>query len=247
MKIILRGSSGRMGLMMSSAIEGSMTDIVVASVDICNITDPDAGKYNVLDDFDGEADCIVDFTVHTETKALLDYALSRSLPVVIATTGHTDAELAEIEKAAESIPVFFASNMSVGIAVLIEMAKKAAAAFPDADIEIVEAHHRHKLDAPSGTAKTLFEAIKSVRSRAYAKLGRSGLDKRTDDEIGIHSIRAASIVGRHEVIIATPGETLTLTHEAHDRSLFAKGALAAAHYIAEKPAGLHSMSDMLRD
>ncbi len=245
MKIILRGASGRMGAMMSPAIEASDTDVLVAAVDLNYITDPDAGKYNSLADYDGEADCIVDFTLHSETHELLEYAVCRKIPVVIATTGHTDAERAEIERAAEKIPVFFASNMSVGIAVLIDMAKKAAAAFPEADIEIVETHHKHKLDAPSGTAKTIFEAIKSVRERAWAKLGRSGIDKRTEDEIGIHAIRAASVVGRHEVIIATGSETLTLTHEAHDRSLFVKGALCAAHFTDGKPAGLYGMTDML--
>ncbi len=245
MKIILRGSSGRMGKMIASAVDASASDMIVASVDINNITDPDAGKYNTLADYTGEADCIIDFTLHSETKDLLDYAVSRNIPAVIATTGHNDDELAAINAASESIPVFFASNMSVGVAVLIEMAKKAAAAFPEADIEIVEAHHKHKLDAPSGTAKTIFEAIKSVRERAFAKLGRSGLEKRTEDEIGMHSIRAAAIVGRHEVIIATAGETLTLTHEAHDRSLFANGALSAARFIICQSAGLYSMTDML--
>lgn len=247
MKIILHGASGRMGVMMASAIDASGTDITVASVSPDYITDPEAGTYNSLSDCGVSADCIIDFSTHTATPALLEYAVNRSLPVVIATTGHTEDELDAIHEAAKSIPVFFASNMSVGIAVLVEIAKKAAAAFPDADIEIVEAHHKHKLDAPSGTAKTLFEAIKSVRGRAWAKTGRHGLEKRTDDEIGMHSIRAAAIVGRHEVIIATPGETLTLTHEAHDRSLFANGALAAAHFIHVKSAGLYSMPDMLRD
>lgn len=247
MKIILHGASGRMGTMMASAIEASETDITVALVSPDYITDSDAGTYNSLADCGVTADCIVDFSTHTATPALLDYAVSHALPVVIATTGHTEDELCAINAAAKSVPVFFASNMSVGIAVLVEMAKKAAAAFPDADIEIVEAHHKNKLDAPSGTAKTLFEAVRSVRERAWMKLGRHGLEKRTEDEIGIHSIRAAAIVGRHEVIIATPGETLTLTHEAHDRSLFANGALAAAHFIGAKPAGLYSMPDMLGD
>lgn len=245
MKIILHGASGRMGKMMSEVISASEGDITVALVSPDYITDPDAGTYNSISECNIHADCIVDFSTHSATPSLLKYAVNASLPLVIATTGHTDAELSEITAASKSIPIFFASNMSIGVAVLIEMAKKAAAAFPDADIEIIEAHHNQKLDAPSGTAKTIFEAIGSVRERAWAKFGRHGLEKRTKDEIGIHSIRAASIVGRHEVIIAASGETLTLTHEAHDRSLFANGALTAAHFIGTKAAGLYSMPDMI--
>lgn len=247
MKIILHGASGRMGKMMSEVISASEGDIAVALVSPDYITDPDAGTYNSISECNTDADCIVDFSTHSATPSLLEYAAKRSIPVVIATTGHTETELDAINSAAERIPIFFASNMSLGVAVLVQIAKKAAAAFPCADIEIIEAHHNQKLDAPSGTAKTLFEAIRSVREHAWAKFGRHGLEKRTKDEIGIHSIRAASIVGRHEVIIAAPGETLTLTHEAHDRSLFANGALAAAHFICAKAAGLYSMPDMIGD
>lgn len=247
MKIILHGASGRMGKMMAETIASSVSAAVVASVSPDYITDPEAGTYNSIAECRVDADCIVDFSTHSATSVLLEYAIGASLPLVIATTGHTETELNAIKAASKSIPIFFASNMSVGVAVLVEMAKKAAAAFPDADIEIIETHHNQKLDAPSGTAKTIFDAIKSVRARATANPGRHGLEKRTKDEIGIHSIRAASVVGRHEVIIATSSETLTLTHEAHDRSLFANGALAAARFIVAKASGLYSMPDMIRD
>lgn len=245
MRIILHGASGRMGTMMATAIENRIGDVTVAMVSPDYITDPEAGTYNSLRDCTADADCIVDFSTHSATSTLLEYAVNRGIPTVIATTGHTSEELAAIEEAAKSIPVFFASNMSVGVAVLIELAKKAAAAFPGADIEIIETHHRHKLDAPSGTAKTIFDAIRTVRQRARAKYGRYGNDKREADEIGIHAVRAAAVVGRHEVIIATDSETITLTHEAHNRALFADGALAAAHFIEGKSAGLYAMTDML--
>lgn len=245
MRIILHGASGRMGAMMASVIEKSDGDVTVAMVSPDYITDPDAGTYNSLIDCSATADCIVDFSTHTATKALLDYAIEHKIPTVIATTGHTIDELEAINNAADKIPVFFSANMSVGVAVLIELAKKAAAAFPDADIEIVETHHRGKLDSPSGTAKTIFDAIRTVRERARAKFGRYGHEKREADEIGIHAIRAAAVVGRHEVIVATDNETITLTHEAHNRALFADGALLAAHFIADKPAGLYSMNDLL--
>ncbi len=245
MRIILHGASGRMGTMMAAAIEKSPDDVTVAMISPDYITDPEAGTYNSLTDCSAAADCIIDFSTHSATVGMLEYAISRGIPTVIATTGHTSEELAAIDEAAKSIPVFFASNMSVGVAVLIELAKKAAAAFPNADIEIIETHHRHKLDAPSGTAKTIFDAIRSVRQRAYAKYGRHGNEKRGSDEIGIHAVRTAAVVGRHEVIIATDSETITLTHEAHNRALFADGALAAAHFIEGKSAGLYAMTDML--
>lgn len=245
MRIILHGASGRMGAMMISVIERSALDTAVSLVSPDYITDPERGTCNSLVDCTATADCIVDFSTHTATGSLLSYAVEHKLPTVIATTGHTADELEMIKKAAEVIPIFYSANMSVGVAVLVELAKKAAAAFPDADIEIVETHHRGKLDAPSGTAKTIFDAIRTVRERARAKYGRYGNEKREADEVGIHAIRAAAVVGRHEVIVATDNETITLTHEAHNRALFADGALAAAHFIADKPAGLYSMSDML--
>ena len=135
--------------------------------------------------------------------------------------------------------------MSVGIALLCELAKSAAKAFPDADIEIIEKHHNRKIDAPSGTALMLAHALKKVRPEAYSKLGRAGQGKRCPEEIGIHAIRMGNIVGEHEVIIGTQNQTITLKHEAHSRALFAEGALAAAAYLYELPAGLYDMNSMI--
>lgn len=247
MNILLHGASGRMGLMMVKKIEASANDSVAALVSPDYITDPDAMTYNSIAECDIPADCIVDFSNHTATKSLLEYAVSKKLPTVIATTGQTEEELSEIQKASESIPVFFSANMSLGIAVLIDIAKRAAAAFPDADIEIIEAHHKHKLDAPSGTAKAIFDALKTVREKAFAKFGRGGHEKRDVNEIGIHAIRAAAIIGKHEVIIAKDSETITITHEAHGRELFADGALAAAHFIAAQTPGMYDMAAMLSE
>lgn len=247
MNIILHGASGRMGIMMAKKIEDSASDSVVAFVSPDYITDPDASTYNSLSDCKVSADCIVDFSNHSATEKLLEYAVRHHIPTVIATTGQTENELEMIKNASSSVPVFFSANMSVGIAVLIDIAKRAAAAFPDADIEIIEAHHKHKLDAPSGTAKAIFEALRSVREKAFAKFGRYGHEKRDSNEIGIHAVRAAAIVGKHEVIIARDSETITITHEAHGRELFADGALAAAHFIAGKAAGMYDMASMLAE
>jgi len=190
-------------------------------------------------------DCIVDFSHHAATEALTDFAVKNKLPLVIATTGHTDEELALIENASKSIPLFHSGNMSLGIALLVELAKITALALPEAEIEIIEKHHDRKIDAPSGTALMLANSIKEIRPEATYNLGRSGHGKRTPEEIGIHSIRMGNIVGEHEVIIGTPNQTITLKHEAHDRALFAEGALAAAAFIVNAPEGLYNMQSLI--
>lgn len=192
-----------------------------------------------------EVDCIVDFSHHEATPKLLEYAISKNVPVVLATTGHTDGEIALIREASLKIPVFYSANMSLGIALLVELAKKTAEAMPDAEIEIIEKHHNRKIDAPSGTALMIANALKEVRPDSYANSGRSGQGKRTKNEIGIHAIRMGNIVGEHEVIIGTENQTITLRHEAHSRALFAEGALAAAAFIADKPADLYDMKSLV--
>ncbi len=192
-----------------------------------------------------DIDCIIDFSVHFCTPALLDLAMARRIPVVLATTGHTAEELNAIKIAAETVPVFFSANMSLGVALLVELAKKTAAAMPEADIEIVETHHNRKLDAPSGTALMIADAIRSVRRDAEYKTGRSGQAKRRTNEIGIHAVRMGNIVGTHEVLVGTQNQTVTLKHEAHSRALFAEGALAAASFIIGKKAGLYDMNSLI--
>ena len=150
-----------------------------------------------------------------------------------------------INKASEHIPLFYSGNMSLGIALLIELAKTTASALPEAEIEIIEKHHNRKVDAPSGTALMLANAICEVRPDAYTNCGRSGQGKRAIEEIGIHSVRMGNIVGEHEVIIGTQSQTITLKHEAHNRALFAEGAIAAAAFIIGLLPGLYDMKSML--
>lgn len=192
-----------------------------------------------------EVSCIVDFSHHSCVGDLLDYAKENNLPVVVATTGHTEEELAAIRTAACHIPVFFSANMSYGVALLVELATQAARAMPEADIEIIEKHHNRKLDAPSGTALMLADEICKVRPGAYQKPGRNGKAKREAGEIGIHAIRMGNIVGEHEVIIGTASQTITLKHEAHSRALFAEGALAAAAFLVTCPPGLYDMKSLV--
>ena len=193
----------------------------------------------------GGVDCIVDFSHHDATRELLEFARSRRLPLVLATTGQTEEERAAILAAAADVPLFFAANCSLGIALLIELAKKAVAAMPDAEIEIIEKHHDRKVDAPSGTAIAIADAIREIRPDAALRMGRSGYGKRAPNEIGIHAIRMGNIVGEHEVLIGTQSQTITLKHEAHSRALFAEGALAAAAFLQKRGPGLYDMGSMI--
>ncbi len=194
---------------------------------------------------DADIDCIIDFSVHFCTPALLEFAVERKIPVVLATTGHTQEELDVVKTASSKIPVFFSANMSLGVALLVELAKKTALSMPDADIEIIETHHNRKLDAPSGTALMIAEAVRSVRTDAELKKGRSGQARRKENEIGIHAVRMGNIVGTHEVLVGTQNQTITLKHEAHSRALFAEGAVAAAAFICGKKAGLYDMNSLV--
>ena len=175
----------------------------------------------------------------------MDFAVKNKIPTVVATTGHTDEERGLIAAAAKRIPVFHSGNMSLGIALLIELAKKTAEAFPEADIEIIETHHNRKIDAPSGTALMIANEIKTVRPESEITAGRSGYGKRAAGEIGIQSIRIGNIVGIHEVRVGTGNQTVTLKHEAHSRALFAEGGLAAAEFIVTRRAGLYDMQSLI--
>ena len=242
MNIIINCAGGRMGKALRTMIE-KKGDRVAAMVDPFVRQE---GMLAQLSEYEGQADCIIDFSNHAGTDALLAYALEKSLPVIVCTTGHTDQELAAIEAAAKKIPVFRSGNMSLGIAVLTRLVKDAAKMFPDADIEIVESHHNQKLDVPSGTALMLAHSVQEVRKDATLLVGRHENGKRTPQEVGIHSLRMGNTVGIHEVIINTGTQILTLKHEAQDRALFAEGALAAAAFMIGKPAGLYNMDDMVK-
>lgn len=244
MKIIVNGASGRMGREVVRLLEeGYRGASLCARVDAFAKED---GVYTSLDEVTDTADVIVDFSNHAATPALVAYAVKTKTPLVLATTGHTEEELSAIYEAAKSVPVFFSANMSLGVALLCRLAKEAAALYPDADIEIVETHHNRKLDAPSGTALMLAAAIEEVREDTRRVLGRSGQAKREKNDIGIHAIRMGNVVGEHEIHIGTDTETITLSHKAHSRSLFAEGAIVAAAFLVGQAAGLYQMKDMLK-
>ncbi len=232
------GANGAMGKL----ICGILGDQVIGKVSI----DGENGVPKTFAELGAvKADVVIDFSHHTAVADVLNYAKQIGAAAVIGTTGHTPEEKELIYAAAREIPVFFSGNMSLGIAVLCRLAKEAARFFPDADIEIVETHHNRKVDAPSGTALMLFNAIKEVRPQATANCGRAGEGKRTKDEIGISALRLGSVVGVHEVLIHTGTQCLTLKHEAVTRAMLADGAVEAARFMVGKAPGLYSMENML--
>lgn len=244
MNIILTGANGRMGRILSELITQGGEHTLAARISPSYYTDSQAGTYPTLRQYDGAADVVIDFSSHAATQELLDGCLERRLPLVLAATGQTGEELSLIRGAAETIPVFLSANMSIGVALLADLAQKAAAVFPAADIEIIEKHHNQKKDVPSGTALLLARRLQEVRVGAELLVGRHK-DGMRGSEIGIHSLRYGSEVGTHEIIISTGNETITLRHEAENRVLFAEGALAAAAFLLGKAPGLYDMRDIV--
>ena len=239
LKILVTGISGRMGCAVRQAVEANPDTELAATHDAGQDISAALEK----------ADAAIDFSFHGFTPELLAAAVAQGKPLVIGTTGHTDDERAAIAEAAKRIPIVFASNFSVGVNTLFWLTQKATRILKDYDIEIVEMHHRHKLDAPSGTARTLAEVVCAETGLDYAAdvaHGRQGLvGERPQRQIGMHSLRGGDVVGDHTVMYATDGERVELTHKASSRMTFASGAVRAAVWLADKPAALYSMQDVL--
>ena len=238
-RVLLVGAKGRMGQAIAAAAEAADA-VIVAGLD----------QGDDLTKEIGACDVVVDFSHPSATDAICRACLGAGKPLVIGTTGHSTEERALLEKTSKSLPIVFSPNFSVGVNALFWLTRKAAEMLgQDFDLEIVEAHHRLKKDAPSGTAKKLAEILCEVRKLDYAKNvahGREGLiGERPAAEIGVHSIRGGDVVGDHTVMFAGRGERLELTHKASSRETFAAGALRAARWIVGRPPGLYSMEDVL--
>jgi len=243
MKVIVNGAAGHMGWEVLRLIEEGTAPgaELAAAVD----AHPAADMYSDVRDYTGPADVLIDFSHHTAAPALAAYAAARGIPLVMATTGHTEEEVQSIRDAAAHVPVFYSANMSLGVALLVRLARQTAACFPDADIEIIEKHHNRKLDAPSGTALMLANAIRDARSTdAPFVFGRHGQQKREPGEIGIHAVRLGSDPGEHEVLVSTGTQTISLKHTSHTRAIFAEGALTAAAFLIGRAPGLYNMQDL---
>ena len=251
MKILISGYYGHMGKVLKDMLLNDSELELACGVDINakNINDENNNKIKVFEHFkdvDVDFDLIIDFSSHLATKDLIDFVIEKNKKLVLATTGQTKEELDMINEASKKVPIFFAANYSIGVSILIDLAKNVAKNMKDADIEIVETHHNRKLDAPSGTALKIAEGIKEVRPDANFVFGRNGNKKREKNDIGINSIRIGNVVGIHEVIVSTNNESITLKHEAYTRALFAEGAVRAAKFMEGKPAGMYKMQDMLK-
>ena len=245
--ILLSGCGGRMGEAVRKLISERDDATVIAGIDVNPASVSGFPVYQSITEFSGKADVIVDFSHHTALPSLLDYAVKTGTPLVVCTTGHTDGELAAMRAAADKVAVFFSGNMSIGINLLMELCRRASAALGTSfDVENVEKHHNKKLDAPSGTALMLADAIKDTReSTEYVYDRHSVRRQRSSDEIGIHSVRGGTIVGEHEVIFAGNNEVITISHPAMSREIFAAGAVRAAAFLVGKPAGMYNMSDVI--
>ncbi len=249
MKIILNGACGRMGREIIAAACRNGVEIA-AAVDKFGTPDFDIPFYSSLDSVNEEADALIDFTHHTAVPEICAFARRTGIPCIVASTGHTESEKAMLSELSKERAVFCSRNMSLGINLLIDLCRTAYNALGgDCDIEIIEKHHRNKLDAPSGTALMIAEGIAELMPEGteFVTERATRHSVRPDNEIGISSIRCGGIFGEHEVLLSRNGETVSLKHTAESRALFAEGALKAAEYIAGKSAGMYSMKDLLSE
>ena len=237
MNLLIYGINGHMGRLIEGLAEKDNYFDNIYGQDIDKAAADSEEKY----------DLIIDFSHPSSLDKIIEIARNDKIPILIGTTGHSEAQLKEIEKISEEIPVLKAANMSLGMNILFSLVEKTAAILKDkADIEVIESHHNRKVDAPSGSAKTIVEYIeRGLGEKRKHQNGRSGECKREEGEIGIHAIRGGNLVGFHEVDFINELETIKISHEAYDRSVFANGALTAAKFIVDKKPGLYTMKDVL--
>ena len=242
--IILVGSGGKMGKFVANGVQNDSSLKIVAGVDKFN-NGESFPVFSSFDEINVDADLIIDFSNPSLLDGMLDFALKNKTALVIATTGYSEEQIEKIKEASKVIPVFFTFNMSLGVNLICSLATKAASILGDGfDVEIIEKHHNQKIDAPSGTALMLANAVRDARG-GELNIGRSDNGKRKDGEIGIHSLRTGAVIGEHEVRIDTGSETITLKHQSHGRELFGEGALCAASFISVLDSGFYTISDMI--
>ena len=248
-KIIMHGCNGHMGQVISGIVEKGPDAEIVAGIEIA---DQGKNSYPVFTDIDTcqvEADAIIDFSSAKATDKLLEYSAARQIPVVLCSTGLSEEQLAKVEETSKKVAVLKSANMSLGINTLLKLVQDAAKVLATAgfDMEIVEKHHRLKVDAPSGTALALADSINEAMDNKYHYVyDRSQKrEKRDDKEIGISAVRGGTIVGEHEIIFAGQDEVIEFKHTAYSKAIFGKGAVEAAKFLAGKPAGRYDMSDVI--
>ena len=250
-KIIMHGCCGHMGQVISDLVAKDANAEIVAGIDVTDKGNTTYPVFTNIKECQTEADVLIDFSSAKAADALLDYCTERNLPVVLCTTGLDEELLKKVDEVSKKVAILKSANMSIGVNLLFALVQKAALALQDSgfDIEIVEKHHNQKIDAPSGTALAIADAINEVSDNRYNYVyDRSQVrEKRTADEIGIHAVRGGNIVGEHEVMFAGKDEIIEINHRAMSKEIFAVGAVKAAKYLAGKPAGFYTMKDVLKD
>lgn len=247
--ILINGALGRMGRKIFDLCANTQGVTAVCGVDIKeDLSNPNYPVYDCINKVTEKVDVVIDFSSPSGLDKTLNFITKNNIPAVLSTTGYSPEQVEKIKQASKQVAIFRSANMSLGVNVLTELVKKASKALFDFDIEIIEKHHNQKVDAPSGTALMLADAVKDTLPEKFYVYGREGIAcKRDKNEVGIHAIRGGNIVGEHQVIFAGENETITLTHQATDRGVFAVGALKAAIYIADKKPGVYDMFDLLKD
>ena len=248
-KVIMHGCNGHMGQVITQLVEKDPEIEIVAGIDLNDCRDNGYPVFTDIWTCDVEADAVIDFCTAKATDTLLEYCEKRQIPVVLCTTGLTDEQIKKVEETSKHVAVLKSANMSLGINLLMKLVKEAAQTLAAAgfDMEIVEKHHRLKVDAPSGTALALADSLNEGLDNAYHyTFDRSQRrEQRPKKEIGISAVRGGTIVGEHEIIFAGQDEVIELKHTAYSRAIFGKGAVSAALYLAGKEAGMYDMSDVI--
>lgn len=247
MKVLINGCNGKMGQEVAKQVKLSQDMEVVCGVDKIDTGDNFFPVFTKIQEIDIIPDVIIDFSIPQATFSILEFAKQKKIPIVIATTGFSDGDIKKIEKYSEAIPVFRSSNMSFEINVMAKLVSELATRLENSDIEIIETHHNRKIDSPSGTALILADSINnSLDNKMNYEYNRhEKREKRSKNEIGIHSIRGGTEVGKHSVIFFGDNESFEITHTCTSRSVFARGAIKAAKYIMLKDNGIYSMDDLI--
>ena len=248
-RVIMHGCNGRMGQMITGIVANDPDVDIVAGVDVSDHIKNNYPVFKSISECDAQADVIIDFANASAVDVLLEYAAGRQIPVVLCTTGLSEAQLEHMKQASEKVAILKSANMSLGINTIMKVLKEITPLFAESgfDIEIVEKHHNQKLDAPSGTALALADSVNEALGNEYEYVyDRSNRrEKRPKKEIGISAVRGGSIVGDHDVIFAGMDEVVTISHTAYSRAVFGKGAVAAAKFLADKGPGMYDMSDVI--
>lgn len=244
-KLLIHGFFGAMGQNVYQILKDNL-DYQISGFDVGMSNQSNIIVYNDLSNIAEQFDVIIDFSHHSQIDSLLEYASGSDTPLVLCTTGLSKETINKVNEYKKNIPVFQSGNMSLGVNILIELAKIGARALQDFDIEIIEKHHNKKIDAPSGTAYMIADGIKDERNNLIYNFGRQGNNaKREKNEIGIHAVRGGTITGEHTVLFAGIDEIVEIKHQANSKAVFAKGAIEAANFIINKKNGLYNMSDLI--